>query len=57
MKVEEHMEHIKAAIRNMQAETGVAIDSINVDWIEIMDGKMRLLDARFDVRVAPLEQE
>lgn len=57
MKAEEHMEQIKAAIRNMQVETGVAIDSISVYWLERMDGKMTFANARFDVRVGPVEQE
>lgn len=50
MNAQEHMAKIKAAIRDMQKETGVVVEYISVDWVQTLGGKSDFLDAQFTVR-------
>lgn len=50
MNAQEHMAKIKAAIREMQKETGVVVEYINVEWVQTLCGKSDFLDAKFTVR-------
>ena len=56
MNAQEHMEKIKAAIRDMQIDTGVAVDCIIVDWATTLAGKSTFMDAQFTVRSAEVDE-
>ena len=56
MNAQEHMEKIKAAIRDMQKETGVIVEYISIDWATTTAGKSAFVDAQFTVRSAEVEE-
>lgn len=56
MNAQEHMEKIKAAIRDMQKETGVIVEYIGIDWVTTIAGKSSFVDAQFTVRSAEVDE-
>ena len=56
MNAQEHMKKIKAAIRDMQKETGVIVEHISIDWLTTIAGKSTFMDAQFTVRSAEVDE-